>query len=207
MPKETFFNLDEQKRKKILKAAKKEFTTYPLRKARVSHIIREASIPRGSFYQYFADLDDLYYYVINDVFNNVYKAGTKFCEATNDIFEFSQISFEYDYNGFINDMRHRFMINVYKSISQNEEYIVCFNKMRRDYIMGIMNKMDLSNIRLTEEDDLIKMYRMIQELKRDVIHRAVVDNLTKEEASEEFRWYLDIFKNGLVKEKKYGKFE
>ncbi len=200
MPKETFFNLNEQKRNKIIAAAKKEFTTNLLRKSRVSNIIKEASIPRGSFYQYFVDLDDLYYYVINDVFDNIYKAGMKFCDVTNDLFEFAQISFEYDYNGFINDMRHRFMMNVYKSISSNEEYIISFNKMRREYIMGILNKMDLSNIRFTEEDDLIKVYRMIQELKRGVIHRAVVDDLTKEQASKEFKWYLDIIKNGLMKE-------
>lgn len=198
MPKDTFFHLDEAKRTKIIDAAKKEFTENPLRKARVSNIIKEAKIPRGSFYQYFNDLDDLYYYVITDVFDNVYKLGTKFCDVTDDIFEFSQISFEFDYNGFVNDMRHRFMMNVFQSISSNEEYIVSFNKMRRDYIMRILNKMDLSNIRLKEEDDLIKMYRMIQELKRNVIHHAIVENLNKEEASKNFKWFLDIIKNGLM---------
>ncbi|MCK5761905.1 MAG: TetR family transcriptional regulator [Candidatus Izimaplasma sp.] len=198
MPKDTFFHLDETKRTKIINAAKNEFTENPLRKARISNIIKEAKIPRGSFYQYFNDLDDLYYYVITDVFDNVYKVGTKFCDATDDIFEFSQISFEFDYNGFINDMRHQFMMNVFQSISSNEEYIVTFNKMRKDYIMRILNKMDLSNIRLKEEDDLIKMYRMIQELKRNVIHQAIVENLTKEEASKNFKWFLDIIKNGLM---------
>ncbi len=198
MPKETFFNLDEEKRKKIIKAAKKEFMHNPLRKSRVSNIIKEASIPRGSFYQYFEDLDDLYYYVIDEMFESVYKAGAQFCDVTNDIFEFAQITFEYDYNGFINDKRHLFMVNVLKSISTNEEYIVSFNKMRRDYIMGILDKMDLSNIRLKEEKDLIKMYRMIQELKRSTIHRAVIENLTKEEALNEFEWFLDIIKNGLM---------
>ena len=201
MPKETFFNLDEDKRNKIIEAAKVEFTANPLRKSRVSNIIKEASIPRGSFYQYFDDLDDLYYYVIDDVFDNIYKAGNKFCDATNDIFEFAQISFEYDYHGFINDMRHRFMMNVFKSISSNEEYQATFRKMRRDYILGILDKMDLSGIRLKKEDDLIKMYRMIQELKRNVIHRAVVEDLSKEEASKEFGWFLNILKNGLLEVK------
>ena len=201
MPKETFFNLDEDKRNKIIEAAKVEFTANPLRKSRVSNIIKKASIPRGSFYQYFDDLDDLYYFVIDDVFDNIYKAGNKFCDATNDIFEFAQISFEYDYNGFINDMRHRFMMNVFKSISSNEEYQATFRKMRRDYILGILDKMDLSGIRLKKEDDLIKMYRMIQELKRNVIHRAVVEDLSKEEASKEFGWFLNILKNGLLEVK------
>ena len=60
MPKETFFNLEEQKKKTIIDAAKKEFTENELHKARVSNIIKEAKIPRGSFYQYFEDKMDLY---------------------------------------------------------------------------------------------------------------------------------------------------
>ncbi len=51
MPKTTFFNLVKEKRTKIIDAAKAEFTTNPLRKARVSNIIKVAEIPRGSFYQ------------------------------------------------------------------------------------------------------------------------------------------------------------
>ncbi len=37
---------------KIKAAAKAEFLANPLRKARVSNIVAEARIPRGSFYQY-----------------------------------------------------------------------------------------------------------------------------------------------------------
>jgi len=198
MPKETFFNLDKAKRDKIIDAAKKEFTVNQLRKSRVSNIIKTAGIPRGSFYQYFEDIDDLYFYVINNMFHKVYHAGAKYCADTNDIFVFAQLTFEYDYNGFINDMRHDFMVNVFRSISSNEEYIKSFDKMRRDYITGILKQMDLSKIRLKEEEELVKMYRMIQELKRNVIHRAVVEDLTKEEAAKEFNWYLDIIKKGLI---------
>jgi len=201
MPKETFFHLNEVKRNKIIEAATKEFTINPLRKSRVSNIIKVAGIPRGSFYQYFNDLDDLYFYVINNVFNNVYKVGTTFCDITNDIFEFAKISFEYDYDRFANDMRHRFMLNVFQSVSSNDEYISAFNKMRKDYIMGILNRMDLSGIRFEKEEDLIKMYRMIQELKRNVIQRAVVENLSIEDASKEFEWFLKIVKYGLVEVK------
>ena len=200
MPKDTFYNLDEGKRNKIIDAAMEEFQENPLRKSRVSNIIKAASIPRGSFYQYFEDLDDLYYYVIDESFETIYRAGARFSDVTDDLFEFSIISFEYDYKGFIDDKRHQFMMNVFKSISTNEEYIVNFNKLRRDYIMGILNKMDLSGIRFTEEKDLIKMYRMIQELKRSVIHKSIVQNSSKEVVFEEFRWFLDIIKNGLMKE-------
>ncbi|MFT8324170.1 TetR/AcrR family transcriptional regulator [Oenococcus sicerae] len=62
MPKETFYNLSEEKRQRIIKAAGKEFLRVPLTEAKIANIVTTAHIPRGSFYQYFDGLDDLYHY-------------------------------------------------------------------------------------------------------------------------------------------------
>ena len=35
-------------------------------KASISNIIKMAGIPRGSFYQYFERLEDLYFYLLNE---------------------------------------------------------------------------------------------------------------------------------------------
>ena len=51
MPKETFFNLEEHKKKTIIDAAKKEFTENELHKARVSNIIKEAAEELRSLYE------------------------------------------------------------------------------------------------------------------------------------------------------------
>jgi len=200
MPKDTFFNLSDEKKNKIIAAAKVEFTENPLRKSRVSNIIKTAKIPRGSFYQYFEDLDDLYYYVIDEVSNKIHDAGIELSNKTNDLFEFAKLTFNYDFASYKNDMRHQFMVNVYSSISSNEEYVDRFEQRRVDYISMVMHKMDLSLIRLKDEKDLIKIYKMIQELKRIVIRKSIFDKLDKEEAEKLFGWYMDILKNGLKKE-------
>lgn len=200
MPRETFHNLTEEKREKIIKAARDEFTEHEFVKCRVSNIIKNAGIPRGSFYQYFDDLEDLYFYLIEDLFDSIYEAGETYAAQTDDVFEFSFISFDYDYSAFINDKRHRFMMNVLKSLSQYEEHVIRFQQKRIDYISSILKKMDLSKVKYKEEDDLIKMYQFIQDTKRVVIRKSMIDNLTPEEAKEEFKWYIDILKNGLLKE-------
>ena len=64
MPKETFFNLSEEKRNKILMSAKKEFSRVPFSESSVKNIIEDAGIPRGSFYQYFENMEDLITYVV-----------------------------------------------------------------------------------------------------------------------------------------------
>ena len=200
MPKDTFFNLDESKREKIIKAAKAEFLNNPLRKARVSNIVNVASIPRGSFYQYFEDLDDLYYYIVEEVFTEIFDAGFLYSEMTDDLFEFAKISFDFDYRGFKKESRHKYMTNVFQSIAGNVEYLELFNIKRIKYIEDILDRLDLSNIKYKKREEHIKMYQMIQDLKISVIKKTMVNSLTKEEAFAEFGWYLDILKNGLLKE-------
>ncbi len=70
MPKSTFYNLNEEKREKIKKALKNEFTKHTFEKASISNIIEEANIPRGSFYQYFEDKEDALKYIIEDFLND-----------------------------------------------------------------------------------------------------------------------------------------
>ena len=65
MPKATFFNLSEEKRQKIIEAAVSEFAKKNYHQASINSIVRAASIPKGSFYQYFGDKKDLYRHIIN----------------------------------------------------------------------------------------------------------------------------------------------
>jgi len=64
MPKETFFNLPEQKRQMIEDAAIDEFATWRYDNASINRIVEACQIAKGSFYQYFDDKKDLYKYLI-----------------------------------------------------------------------------------------------------------------------------------------------
>ena len=60
MPKDTFNNLDENKQQKIIDAIIDEMSRVTYEHINISNIVRQAEIPRGSFYQYFTDKKDLY---------------------------------------------------------------------------------------------------------------------------------------------------
>lgn len=62
MPKETFFNLPIDKQERIMKAVINEMGLHTYEHININSIIKEASIPRGSFYQYFEDKNDMYTY-------------------------------------------------------------------------------------------------------------------------------------------------
>ena len=66
MPKQTFYKLPQEKQERILAAAKREFTQVRFSDASINQIVREAGIPRGSFYQYFEDKKDIFLYFLRD---------------------------------------------------------------------------------------------------------------------------------------------
>lgn len=64
---ETFLRLPEEKRSRFLEAAWGEFARVKFADVSINQIVRHAGIPRGSFYQYFADKEDLFRYLLGDI--------------------------------------------------------------------------------------------------------------------------------------------
>lgn len=56
----TFERLPEEKKDRILQAARAEFIRNPYEKTSINRILSEAEVPKGSFYQYFDDKSDLF---------------------------------------------------------------------------------------------------------------------------------------------------
>ena len=67
MPSGTFFRLPEEKRQRLTLAAWNEFTRVKYADTSINRIIQEAGIPRGSFYQYFEDKQDVLRFLLEDV--------------------------------------------------------------------------------------------------------------------------------------------
>ena len=65
MPKQTFFNLPDEKREQILDVIIDEFAENDYANVSISRIVANAGIAKGSFYQYFEDKDDLYGYLFD----------------------------------------------------------------------------------------------------------------------------------------------
>lgn len=64
MPTTTFTNLPAEKQERLLNAASREFASRAYNDASINRIIQEAGVPRGSFYMYFQDKEDLFRYLL-----------------------------------------------------------------------------------------------------------------------------------------------
>lgn len=73
MPKETFLNLSDEKRQRIIQASYDEFINSSYEEATIRRIVNNAEIPVGSFYQYFEGKDDLYLYLVDLILDKINK--------------------------------------------------------------------------------------------------------------------------------------
>ena len=77
MPSERFYNLPEKKKDRIVEAAYEELSKVPYDKLSINKIIKTADIPRGSFYEYFEDKDDLLMFIMRNFSDAMSKTITE----------------------------------------------------------------------------------------------------------------------------------
>lgn len=79
MPTETFYKLNEKKRKRFMKEAYKEFALNSYEAASVSNLVKTIKIAKGSVYQYFTDKEDLYTFLVKDAVDQLDGLLNKAC--------------------------------------------------------------------------------------------------------------------------------
>ena len=96
MPKETFYRLPDEKRERIMAAAEREFLENSFEAASINRIIKEAAIPRGSFYQYFEDKKDIFLYIVSTHKNEAFGFVESFIKDTDgDVFSFMRKAIDF----------------------------------------------------------------------------------------------------------------
>lgn len=203
MPKATFFNLPEKKRQSLIKAMELEFSRVPVFEASIANIVKTAGISRGSFYQYFEDKEDAYYYILQEQAN---RRNKQFIEQlTNhqgDLFE-AITAFYYELLIELpDDKEYNFFRNALLNVTHQIETI--FNEIIEsnlkssgmEEITRFVNK-DILNIESNKE--LSHIIHIISA----VAFRNFVEKFTKElsddEAIERFKVEMNLLKKGLAK--------
>lgn len=96
MPKETFYRLPDEKRESVMAAAEREFLENSFEAASINRIIKEAAIPRGSFYQYFEDKKDIFLYIVSTHKNEAFGFVESFIkDSDGDVFSFMRKAIDF----------------------------------------------------------------------------------------------------------------
>ncbi len=70
--KATFYNLDEEKRRRVEVSAMEEFGTYGYERGSTDRIIRKSGISKGGLYEYIESKEDLFLHVVDIAYGALY---------------------------------------------------------------------------------------------------------------------------------------
>ncbi|WP_223588918.1 TetR/AcrR family transcriptional regulator [Neobacillus bataviensis] len=206
MPKQTFFNLSKEKQRSLIDAAKKEFSRVPLYEASISNIIKDAGIPRGSFYQYFDGLEDLFYFLLHEHSQRNFERLISIMKMNNgdifativDWFKGILIMFEepenrqYFKNAFLN-MNYK----VEKAFTQN-----MYEEKRKSRFFEIITNISSENLNVTNEEEIYHIFKMMMAVSFQNLIHAFAKDLQINDVMKTFSLEIELLKKGFYKEPK-----
>ena len=115
MPTKTFYNLPDYKREKLMNAIRTELSRTSVDELSINKIINTAEIPRGSFYQYFENKNDMLFYLLSDYRVTLYDCALESLQNNGgDLFQTLIDIFDYTYSFVMED--HLFYKNLFSDI-------------------------------------------------------------------------------------------
>lgn len=196
MPTRTFLKLDQEKQLRILRAAKKEFSRVPFNKAIIANIVRDADIPRGSFYQYFENIDDLFVYILEYMYGIDKKKFARYLEKTdNDVYEALKMRFSNTIDKLANAENRQFRINIMNTIfndnNRNDDLIK--NLVQPDIDVDL-TYFPTSFQKSKHSKNLVNIIKMIG---KTCLEKYLVRLVTGEEIKNDYNSYIDLVKTGF----------
>ena len=198
MPKETFFNLNPEKRRKIEEAILEEFSKTPIEKASISNIITNANIPRGSFYQYFEDKEDAIKYIIENFIETEQKKMCEILKSTNgNIFDASLSIFDHIIERAMIPEKFKLYKNIFSELRRNNTN---FFKVKKE---NLKNNMELcinkEMYKIENDEELYSFLEIVNCITRIAILDVVSKRKTDKDAKENVKRQLDMLKFGVLK--------
>lgn len=204
MPRPTFFNLQEEKQQTLLQAAKKEFTRVSLAEASIANIVKEADIPRGSFYQYFENKQDLYFYLLNEhlkekreeLITNLRKHSGDIFASIRDLLQ-----------SLLTEMEEEGTYQFYRNVFLNMDYrtektfmnLMNYNTLDKKYdlIKRLINRKSLN---IDNEEELLQVVQIVSLIMTDNLIQKFGKEMTNEEVIHNYKTQIRLLKKGFVKE-------
>ncbi|HHX16948.1 MAG TPA: TetR/AcrR family transcriptional regulator [Mollicutes bacterium] len=198
MAKQTFLNLPLDKQERILDAAKKEFTRASLKDASVANIIKDAKIPRGSFYQYFDDLEDIYYYILEihskdikqRLSKNLVNYKGEIIKSFIDLYQYILIKVSSEEN-------ELYFKNIFLNMDYKTERMFLPNL--EDNLNEIIQLVDIDKLNIDSRLQLIYIVEIIEAIMMRNLIQVFQRNLSKEKNIEILIKEMLLIKDGIYK--------
>ncbi|TCK92806.1 TetR family transcriptional regulator [Natranaerovirga hydrolytica] len=200
MPKQTFHNLPLEKKSIIFNAAYKEFSNVSFYDASIANIIREACISRGSFYQYFSNKEDIYFYIVDQLksqskvyFENLVKS------TKGNLWEIMESLFKHELSLVEDDKYRQFFKQFFLNLNiYLQEHLPKRVVMYEDTLEEFMEDIDLSGFKQKNQEYILYVINLITLVIGELMKNKLIYNVSNEEIMERYKLQVDIIKNGAL---------
>jgi AcrR family transcriptional regulator len=205
MPKQTFFNLPEDKKKILLHAMEKEFSRVSLYEASIANMVQDAGIPRGSFYQYFENKEDAFFYLLKEHAKKRQSIFISFLKQHDgDLFKAMAGMFHNIISDSPDKKNLPFIRNALLNMTHKVEHTfasIFSNSMMDDSLDEISPLINKKNLNISEDKELFYVMQILTSVTiRNFIEKFSRD-LTDEEAITNYTSELKLLKDGLYRKK------
>lgn len=208
MPKKTFFNLPEEKRKKITDTLMKYFASKPYSQVDIEDIARECKIAKGSMYQYFENKRDMYLYVINEAIRLSLEIVKDVNFEEISLFDFVEKSFELSWDFMVKNP-HAYSILEKSAFYDDSPYKDEIQNLLKGQTKTLLYEIIVKNQKsgfirddIPPEVILVFLEGATWAIKRYFIELAKNDgskitDLSKDYVAKVRRYYMELIKNGI----------
>ena len=161
MPSSTFLNLPAEKQEKLLEAATREFSHRPFNEASINQIIKDAGIPRGSFYMYFTDKEELFGHLM-DSYGALLerRMGELLEQREGDLFAAFLDLFDH-IQAHWGDGKYREMADILRCNRQMQPGVLLNREGPEASLARLRDRVDLSRLDLRTETDLSDIFHLL----------------------------------------------
>jgi len=198
MPKKTFFSLPEKKRNTVIEASKKEFSRVPLANALVANIIIDAKIPRGSFYQYFEDIEDCFYFIVDEYSKEIKtRLIMNIKDFNGDLIKSYHSLFLYILDMMEEEKNKDYFENLF--LNMNHRVQKMFTPNFNDGLNNIISMVDISKLNIQGKHQIGYVIDIIESLMIHNIVETYNRHVPKDKKIEIFERELILVSKGIVK--------
>ena len=200
MPTKTFYNLPSHKREKLISAIHAELACTPVSALSINKIVHAAEIPRGSFYQYFENKDDMLRYLLSDyrvlLFDH---ANESLRHNDGDLFQTLIDIFDFTYSFVMED--HLFFKNLFSDIRID----IGFYSRESDesIFQGFLEKItpyvNKSLLHIENETDFTDICDILLLVTGEVFATTFFDTSRHDSMREKYITKLELLKHGFSK--------
>ena len=198
MAKQTFLNLPDEKKEKIIKALKKEFSRASLKDSLVSNIIKDAQIPRGSFYQYFDDIEDSFYFIVDEYSKKIKKfLLDSITKNKGDIISSYRDLYIYILDMIEDEENKKYFEKIFLNMNYKTQSM--FTPNFNDGLNIVINHVDIKQLNINSKFAIGYVIDIIESTMMNNIIKSYKRNLSKEKNIEVFERELALICFGILK--------